>query len=356
MSFEAVRNYSTNDNVLIAPGNEFKIEQWIKSRLVGVSHWVTHARVAVAAHAGHDAPIVLEGEMGAGKEFIARLIHECSLRRRGPFFSVTCWPVIEPSLETLLFGAGSTNASGQIYDEKGLVEMAAGGTLYLDICASISDSLKIRLLHLIQHQEFRRSKSDLVEKANLRIILGSAPQPATDSKRGAINSSLFISASDKLAILPLRERKMDIEPLSLSFLNEFCRREGKEERELSQEALHALHNYDWPGNIGELKKCLEFAARQARPPGINVGTLPAHIANRRGFNEYSLPHSGINWQEEVRQFEKTIVCAALRKAGGVQRRAAKLLGLKVSTLNTMIKRYGIDVTSFQFTEQGYDNT
>ena len=350
MSFEAVRNYETNNGAAITSDHELKVEQLIKSRLVGLSHWVAHASVAVATHAGHDNPIVLAGEPGTGKEFIAKLIHECSSRRRGPFVSVTCWPVIEPSLETMLFGANSANASGQISPKKGLVEMAAGGTLYLDICSGFSDSLKARIFHLIRHREFYHPKSDLPERANLRIILGSASQPALDMNEETINSLLLNAASDRLAIPPLSERKMDIEPLSHRLLTEHCRQEGKEERELSQEAIHILRNYDWPGNVGELKRCLEFAVRQARPPRIDSNTLPAHIANQRGFNGYSLPHSGINWQEEIRQFEKTIVCAALKKSGGVQRRAARLLGLKVSTLNTMIKRYGIDVSSFHLSD------
>ncbi|MGE0129031.1 MAG: sigma-54-dependent transcriptional regulator [Blastocatellales bacterium] len=355
MSFEAVRNYATNNGAVITSDNELKVEQLIKSRLVGLSHWVAHASVAVATHAGHDNPIVLAGEPGTGKEFIARLIHECSSRRRGPFVSVTCWPVIEPSLETMLFGANGANASGQISPKKGLVEMAAGGTLYLDICSSFSDSLKDRVFRLIRHREFYRSKGDFIERADLRVILGSAPQPALNKDGEMTNSLLLNSASDKLAIPPLRERKMDIEPLSHRFLTEQCRQEGKEERELSQEAIHILRNYDWPGNVGELKRCLEFAVRQAKPPKIGSNTLPEHIINQRGFNGYSLPPSGINWQEEIRQFEKAIVCAALKKSGGVQRRAAKLLGLKVSTLNTIIKRYSIDVSSFHLPDHGYDN-
>lgn len=352
MSLEVVRDYATNNNTVVTPDNELKVEQLIKSRLVGISHWVTHARVAVAAHAAHENPVILEGEPGTGKEFMARLIHECSSRRRGPFVSVTCWPVIEPSLEAMLFGANGANASGQIISKKGLVEMAAGGTLYLDICSSISDSLKARIFRLIQHQEFYRSKSDLLERANVRFILGSAPQSALGKNSETTNSLILNFASDKLAILPLRERKMDIEPLSHCFLTEHCRREGKEERELSQEAIHALHNYEWLGNVGELKKSIEFASQQSKPPKIDLRTLPSHIANQRAFIGYSLPPSGINWQEEIRQFEKTIVCSALRKTGGVQRRAAKLLGLKVNTLNTMIKRYGIDVASFRIADHG----
>ncbi len=260
--------------------------------------------------------------------------------------------MIEPSLEALLFGAIGANASGQLSSKKGLVEMASGGTLYLDICSSFSDSLKSKIFRLIQYQEFYRSKSDLLERANVRIILSSALQPALDKERETTNDLLLISANDKLAISPLRERKMDIEPLSLHFLKELCQQEGKEERELSQEAIHALRNYDWPGNVGELKRCLEFAVRQARPPRIDSHTLPAHITNRPFFAGYSLPHSGINWHEEIRQFEKTIMCAALKNSIGVQKRAAKLLGLKVSTLNTMIKRYGIDVTSFRISDHG----
>lgn len=351
MSVEAVRNYSTNNNAIIAPDDELRVERLIKSRLVGISHWAAQARVAVAAHAAHENPVVLEGEPGTGKEFIARLIHEYSSRRRGPFIAVTCWPVIEPSLEALLFGAIGANVSGQIISKKGLVDMARGGTLYLDISSPFSDSLKAGIFRLIQHQEFYRSKSDLLERANVRIILGSAPQPASGKNGETTNSLPLISANDKLVIPPLRERGTDIEPLSLHFLKEFCRQEGKEERELSQEAIRALRNYEWPGNVGELKRCLEFAAWQARPPRIDLRTLPAHVTNQRSFAGYSLPHLGIKWREEIRQFEKTVVCAALRKSMGVQTRAAELLGLKVSTLNTMIKRYGIDVTSFRFLDQ-----
>lgn len=354
---DTVRNYPANDNTLIAPGDEFRVEDLIKKRLVGISHWMTQARTAVAVHAQHDEPVVLEGEPGTGKEFIARLIHECSSRRREPFVSVTWWPATETPLETLLFGTSGANAAAQLRgekeDEKGMVETAAGGTLYLNLCSVLSDSLKARIIRLIRQHD---SKSDSLEKANLRIILGAAPQPSSGRNVRVTGDPLHISASDRILLPPLRERKTDIEPLSLHFLKEFCRQTGREERELSPEAILALCNYEWPGNIGELKKCLEFASRQARPPRIDAHLLPAHIAGQPGLARHLLPDSGVNLPEEIRRFEKNIVCAALRKSGGVQRRAARLLGLKVTTLHTIIKRYEIDVASFRFSDSDFDLT
>lgn len=156
-----------------------------------------------------------------------------------------------------------------------------------------------------------------------------------------------IAVSDTLSIPPLRRRRADIEPLSRHFIKEVYQRLGKELRELSPDTLAHLRRYDWPGNVGELKKVIEAMVHRSRPPCLDPSLLPAYLVNPLNINGTSLPASGINLSEELERLEKSLLCAALRQCVGNQTKAAELLGLKRTTLNTKLKQYGIDVRSFK---------
>jgi len=324
-------------------GNEGDIARLIKERLIGVSRWATEARAAVAAHAGHDNPILIEGERGTGKEFVARLIHECSARGHGPFVALSCESLSEESVEAALFGSIRALPCGSNRIQRGLVERAEGGTLYISGSSALSPLLKTEIARLIRYQEFRRLGDNLLERADVRVILGHTQDRGGEPMVG----ESVITVSDRLSIPPLRQRRVDIEPLSRHFIEEFCQQIGKELRDLSPDALAALRRYDWPGNVSELKRVIEEMVQRSRPPCLDLSLLPASLLDPSNLNGASLPASGISLSEEVERLEKSLLCAALKQCQGRQTKAAQLLGLKRTTLNTKIKRYGIDVKSFR---------
>ncbi|GBC76893.1 Transcriptional regulatory protein ZraR [bacterium HR08] len=347
MSMPVVQNSLVAYEPMPRRGIEGDISRMIKERLIGVSRWATEARTAVAAHAAHDNPILIEGEPGTGKEFVARLIHECSARRHGPFVTLSCDSVSEESVEAALFGSVRELPSGGTRTQKGLVERARGGTLYISGISTLSPLLKTEIARLIQHQEFRRPGDSVLETADVRVILGSTPTSPSSPGMSWALASTALTLHDILVIPPLRRRQADIEPLSRHFVKEACQRLGKELRDISPDTLAHLSRYDWPGNVGELKKVIEDMVQQSRPPCLDPSLLPAHLLDPLKVNGNSLPASGINLSQELERLEKSLLCTALRQCQGRQMKAAELLGLKRTTLHTKLKRYGINWRSFK---------
>lgn len=319
-------------------------DQAIKDMLVGIGEWAEDTRSAIAAHASHDNPIIIEGEPGTGKKLIARLIHKSSSRAQGPFVTISCHHVSPESIEAALFGSARTLSPGREFLQNGLVESAEGGTLYICGVSGFAPSLQSKIARLIYDRKFVRVGGDTFEPANARIILGFSRTGQTGSAT-LDRAENFIS--DKLVIPPLRERVIDIDPLSRYFVKQLCRQLGKEEREISPETLSLLSRHDWPGNVGELKRVITYMLQQQKPPRMDNSFLPPHLQNAPPSGSASEPVAGLDMCEQVRQFEISLLSAALKQCQGVQYKAARLLGLKPTTLNTKIKNLGIDVKALK---------
>jgi len=326
---------------------ENRPDQPVKEMLTGISEWAEDARSVIAAHASHDNPLIIEGEPGTGKKFIARLIHKSSARAQGPFVTISCHQVSPESIEAALFGSFRTLSPGREYLQNGLVESAEGGTLYISGVSGFAPSLQEKIARLIYDRKFVRVGGDAFEPANARIILGFTSTPQADAPVSSTLDRAENFISDKLVIPPLRERAVDIEPLSRYFIKQLCRQLGKEEREISPETLARLTRQDWPGNVGELRRVISYMIQQQKPPRIDDSFLPPHMQEPTSPGSAHAPAAGLGLCEQVREFEISLLSAALKQCQGVQYKAARLLGLKPTTLNTKIKNFGIDVKALK---------
>jgi len=320
---------------------------FLQERVIGASRWAAEARSRLAAHAAHDNTIILEGEPGTGKEFLARMIHKCSARNKGPFVAISFDSVSDESAESALFGSVRSLPTGARLIHRGLVESAEGGIVYIADASKLSFSVRANISRLIQHNEFRRSGDVSVQRADVRIILGSTSRLDAGLGKEWSLVRTEIRVGDILSVPPLRERPEDIDPLVRYFVKQACEQSGKELREISPEAMAIMQSHSWPGNVAELRATVDQMIQRSQPPVIDLCHLPGHIAESPEALSYGLPLTGLDLVNEVRRYEIAILCAALKQCHGVQNKTASLLGLKPTTLNMKLKAYEIDVNAYK---------
>jgi DNA-binding NtrC family response regulator len=333
-------NYShpTGDVVVTSPALH-ATSRVIRERLIGASGWTEKARALVSACAAHNNPVVLEGEAGTGKRSLAELVHRCSPHRNGPFVSLKFDSAIYEVARSALLGPAREIASDA--RKKGLIQLANGGTLYVEGDLDMSSGLIDDMLRFI---ELGRTDDD--GAFDVRFLFGYVTDSGRHQSRRLIRAGSNISGWEKIEIPPLRERPDDIEPLTNHFIRRACEGTGKEPRTISPDALDLLKAYDWPRNVAELRRVVNLLVRQSSPPSIGVSLLPAYMLGPREVKGL-VPFSGLDLAREVRRYETDLICAALKQSRGRQRKAAQLLKITPTTLFEKLKRHGIDVRSFK---------
>lgn len=306
--------------------------------LIGVSKWTQTARTFVARHSAHNRPIVLEGERGTGKRLLARLIHRFSVHQQGPFVALTLGSNTEDVARAVLFGNARDRSDG---GDKGLAELAQGGTLYIDGLSEVAASLIDDIAKLADREGFKNE-----DEASVRILLGWGTQSGSCRSSANVDARSAGLDYERIQIPPLRERTDDIEPLAAHFIRDRCVQMRKELRQISPEAMKVLCGYDWPQNVRELRTVVYQLVKQLTPPSIEPSLLPAYLA---GPSEPAslLPVSGLDLDSEVKRVEVDLICAALKQCRGLQNKAAQLLRIKPTTLFMKIRRHGIDVEAFR---------
>lgn len=296
------------------------------------SMWAETARGLIAHHSSHDESVILEGESGSGRKFLASVIHRNSARRNFPFVTVAFAFTPMDVVRRVLFGTDRGPFDENAPGEKGLLELAAGGTLYVDDFPDLTANVT----RLIEHPGRRRADNDSV-----RVLFGSRIPPNGYNFRSSLRSERW----DRIQIPPLRERRDDIEPLALHFVKRRCEQLRKETRAISPDVSAALRSYDWPRNVSELRSVVNHLVRQSKPPALDTPLLPTYMLGASESKQ--LLSSELDLDAEVRQFEMDLICAALRQSRGYQNKAAQLLRLRPTTLFMKIKRYGIEVDDFK---------
>lgn len=291
-------------------------------------------------------PVLLIGESGTGKELLSKYIHQLSPRKYGPFVAINCAALPETLLESELFGYEKGAFSGANFRKKGKIELADGGTLLLDEITEMSANLQAKLLRVLQEGEVDRLGGYHPIKVDLRVISTTNRDIEKEVKEGRFRLDLYYRINViTIKLPPLRERKEDIFLLAQFFLEKFSRIYGKKIEGFSNEVLEFFKNYEFPGNVRELKNMIERAVLTCEDNKITLKNLLDPFSPLE--TQKYIPQFGINFDinnEEERiktleELEKEAILKALRVARGNKSRAAELLGITVRTLRNKLKQY-----------------
>ncbi|MCK5806242.1 MAG: sigma 54-interacting transcriptional regulator [Lentisphaeria bacterium] len=316
-------------------------------RLVGASEAIHEVYGRIRLAADSTATVLLLGETGTGKELVAEAIHNGSIRHDRPFVKVNCSALADPLLESELFGHVRGAFTGAVQDKIGRFEAADGGTLLLDEIGDISPMIQLKLLRVLQEQEFERVGESTPTKVDVRVICATHRDLRRLVQEGGFREDLFYRIRVFPVQLPaLRERKSDIPLLINSFIGRFNKQTGKRISGLTSEALHCLMDYCWPGNVRELENAIEHAfvtCQQERidffdlPPELRMVELRSAYCREERFvgnaPERGQHTSSANTREEF--------LSVLRQCGWNQSEVARRLGIDRTTVWRKIKRWNL---------------
>jgi DNA-binding NtrC family response regulator len=296
--------------------------------------------------------VLITGECGTGKELIARAIHNQSLRADKPFITVNSANLPTELLESELFGHVRGAFTGAIAARKGYFEVADGGSIFLDEIGNISVETQAKLLRVIQERDFSPVGDTTRRHVDVRIIAATNVDLKQAVDEGSFREDLFYRLNVITSALPpLRERSVDILPLAQHFIRKYAAENNREiSDQVIPEVLSALEAYQWPGNVRELENVMERAViigrgskierEDLREEVLNPQRASSQVGGQRLATQIDLSR-GISFYDEVNRFQIELIRRALEITGGHQSRAAKLLGMNTTTLNSKIRYYNI---------------
>jgi Nif-specific regulatory protein len=325
--------------------------------LVGTSPAMQQVFQLIEKVADVESTVLILGESGTGKELVARAIHFNSHRAEKPLIPVNCGAIPESLLESELFGHERGAFTGASRTRMGRFELANGGTIFLDEVGDMSPALQVKLLRVLQEQNFERVGGTKSIRVDVRIIAATNRNLEEAIGRGEFRQDLYYRLSViPLNLPPMRERKEDIPLLLQHFMEQYNRLRDRKLQGLSPGALRMLVNYHWPGNVRELENLVDRlvvlkgqgviepedlpekirAACTPPPPAPGVEAPPPLSASA-----VELRGEGFSLDSAVRAFERELILKALQKAQGVKNKAAQLLGIKRTTLIEKLKRHAM---------------
>jgi len=290
--------------------------------------------------ASSTATVLITGETGTGKELIAKALHYSSPRCEKPFIAVNCAALSENLLESELFGHEKGAFTGADRQRKGRFEAAEGGTLFIDEVGEIPLSLQVKLLRVLQEKSFERVGSSLAVPTNVRIVAATNRDLEAMVREGKFREDFYYRLNVvAIRIPPLRERREDIPPLIDVFIQRLAAENGKHVVGVSREAMDTLMKYFWPGNVRELENVMQQSVVLCRQDIITSEDLPLRVHELR--SEKGVHQEDGTFTEKVEAYEQSLIIDALKEAGGVQTRAAELLGIGERHLRYKLKKYGM---------------
>jgi len=297
-----------------------------------------------------DCTVLIYGEHGTGKELFARAIHAHSKRAARQFIAIDCSTLSPTLLESELFGHVKGAFTGAVQDKPGIFEVAHGGTLFLDDIANLSLETQGKLLRVLEAHEYKPVGATAFKTTNARVISATNQDLRAMSHGGTFREDLFYRLNVFPVFLPpLRERKDDIPRLAYHFLRIFCRKTGKRIDGFTEDALEALVNHPWPGNVRQLKNVVERLVILSDRPTVGLMDLLDHLQVKRSWQSHAVPETLAELRSEKKRLleetygpmEKAFLIKALEDAGGNITRAAEKVGMKRPNFSVLLKKHGL---------------
>jgi DNA-binding NtrC family response regulator len=288
------------------------------------------------------ATVLLRGESGTGKEILAKAIHYSSLRKDKPFVAVNCAALNENLLESELFGHEKGAFTGADKQRRGRFEIADGGTIFLDEIGDLPLQTQVKLLRVLQEEQFERVGGSQTIDVDVRVITATNKNIEELIKAEKFREDLYYRINVvNVSIPPLRERRDDIMHLIKHFTEKYLGETKKEKVEISKEAMNILMKYNYPGNIRELENIIHHSIVLSRGELISTMDLPAHLHGQADNNSLFSLNENTTLPEQVDSLEKMLVLNALKKTNNNQLQASKLLGISERNLRYRLEKWGM---------------
>ncbi len=322
-------------------------EKYQFSNIIGKSEKMMKIYDLIRKVADSKSAILISGESGTGKELVARAIHYNSNRRDMPFVSVNCGAMPENLLESELFGHEKGAFTDAYRDKKGLLEIANGGTFFLDEIGESPLSIQVKLLRVLQEMEFKKVGGTKDIKVDVRIIAAANKNLQEAVAKGRFREDLFYRLHViPIDLPPLRERREDIPLLVDYFIGKFNKSGNKNIRGISHNALRIFENYNWQGNVRELENVIERAIVLETSDIIRLENLSDEIINKATRKKdlttgFLSEEEVVDLEEILEKVEKDLLLIALKKSGGAMNKAAKLLNLSFRSMRYRLQKHDI---------------
>jgi two-component system response regulator PilR (NtrC family) len=302
-----------------------------------------------------NSTVLITGESGTGKDLVARAVHYNSLRREHPFVALNCGALPETLLESELFGHMRGAFTGADSNKKGLVEVAERGTIFLDEIGEMSPTMQVKLLRVLQDRRFRRLGGTEEVQVDIRVIAATNQDLQKMVSEGRFREDLYYRINViHLDLPPLRERREDVPLLAEHFLAKYSEGIEKPVRTISHEALAVLSAHDWPGNVRELENAIERAVALEQTQVVLPESLPAQVRGKSsktvgtadgavGSRSGGLPElkEGFDLEALGEEFYRHYIALALERTGGVQTKAAEMLGMSFRSFRYYAKKFNL---------------
>ena len=312
--------------------------------MVGKSARMQEVFSTISRVAESRATILLTGESGTGKTLLAKTIHFNSSRKDAPFVAVNCAAIPHELMESELFGHVKGAFTGAIATKPGLFEAAEGGTLLLDEISEMPTTLQAKLLRALEDREIRPVGSTKAVHVDVRIIAATNRDLTQAMQQNAFREDLYYRLNViAVGLPPLRERREEIPLLVNYFLQKFAEASGRPAKLVSPDAMAALEAFAWPGNVRELENVIERAVTLEAGAVIRVDSLPDSIRGGQTQELYRIefPPDGLDLDGLMERIERDLMRRALQRAGGIQSRAAQLLGTSFRSFRYRLQKYGM---------------
>ena len=309
-------------------------------RIIGNSPGMRALYQVLEQAAPTPASMLILGESGTGKELVAQTIHQLSPRAAAPFIALNCAAIPDTLLESEIFGHEKGAFTGATERRAGCFELADRGTLFLDEIAEMTPATQVKLLRVLQERKFRRLGGRTEQEVDVRVLAATNIDPAIAIRDGRLREDLYYRLNVFSIVLPpLRDRRDDLPLLIQAFIDEFNSRDHRGVKAVAPEARRVLEQYEWPGNIRELRNVIERATILARGELIELAHLPPLSAVAAAAA--TGPANGVTIAPgmTVDEAEQKLILATLDSSGGNKTRAAEMLGISLKTLHNKLNRF-----------------